>query len=104
MEVFIEYLYLSGNTDKAHEIFYNSIEEYQDRLTRISEISPEQQAEYQNGILNDLEEYRMLVALPLIYKDSILFKKESSVFNDYVNKFRHLMVADAAEDSVPVAE
>jgi hypothetical protein len=46
----------------------------------------------------------MLVALPLIYKDSILFKKESSVFNDYVNKFRHLMVADAAEDSVPVAE
>ncbi|NQY06468.1 MAG: hypothetical protein HRT68_09880, partial [Flavobacteriaceae bacterium] len=101
LEFFLEDLYVAGKKETAHKVFYNSIEEYQYRLSNVSQLEPKEQLEFQDNIMRDLEDYRMLVALPLIFKDKELFEKEMDVYNDYVNKFMHFMPEEEPQDSLP---
>ena len=98
MEVFIESLYEFGNKDQARAIIKEAIRSYQDRLANVSQFSVNEQLEFQKNILNDLQEYRLLVQLPLLFKDKELFEQESKVYNEFIGKFKHFMEGEETKE------
>ena len=98
MEVFIESLYEFGNKDQARAIIKEAIRSYQDRLANVSQFSVNEQLEFQKNILNDLQEYRLLVQLPLLFKDKELFERESKIYNEFIGKLKHFMEGEETEE------
>lgn len=104
LERFTPELYKYGKIDMAHTIFYDGIREYQDRLNAVSQFKPEEQVRFEKEILDDLKKYRLMTELPLLFNDTTLYKKESKIYNSYVDKFRFFFAdsTDTSEDSEPI--
>ena len=89
LEPFIGGYYEIEKPDKARKIFQDVAKKYQENLKYYSELTIENQTRYLDEIVSDIERYRGLVDLLVIYNDKELALKETEKFNNYLRLFRH---------------
>ncbi|NRA94041.1 MAG: hypothetical protein HRU26_15415, partial [Psychroserpens sp.] len=89
LEPFIGGYYEIGKTDKARKVYYDVAEKYQESLTYYSNLSIENQTRYLDEIVTDIERYRALVDLLVIYKDEDIALEETEKFNNYLRLFKY---------------
>ncbi len=89
LEPFIGGYYELGKNEKARQLYFDVSEKYQESLTYYSNLSIENQTRYLDEIVTDIERYRGLVDLLVIYNDKDLVTKETEKFNNYLRLFSH---------------
>ncbi|MBR9844786.1 MAG: DUF2723 domain-containing protein [Algicola sp.] len=98
LEPYIGGYYEIEKTDKARKLYQDVAEKYQENLKYYSELSIENQTRYLDEIVSDIERYRGLVDLLVIYNDKDLALKETEKFNNYLRLFRHFTDEDEPDD------
>jgi hypothetical protein len=94
LEPFIGGYYEIEKTDKARKLFQDVAKKYQENLKYYSQLSIENQTRYLEEIVSDIERYRSLVDLLVIYNDKDLALKETEKFNNYLKLFKHFTDED----------
>jgi len=89
LEPYITGYYELGKTEKARQLYKDVVKKYQENLTYWSELSIENQTRYIDEIVTDIERYRGLVDVLVIYSDQELAMKETEKFNNYLKLFKH---------------
>ncbi|MDX1471111.1 MAG: hypothetical protein R3213_06415, partial [Flavobacteriaceae bacterium] len=97
LEPYISAYYEVDAKDKARKLFQDVSEKYQEKLKYYSGLSIENQTRYIEEIVTDIERYRSLVDLLLIYDDRELALQETEIFNNYLQLFSHFMGDDPSE-------
>ncbi|MEY8849785.1 DUF2723 domain-containing protein [Psychroserpens sp. XS_ASV72] len=102
LEPFIGGYYEIEKTDKARKVYFDVVKKYQENLTYYSNLSIENQTRYLDEIVTDIERYRSLVDLLVIYNDKDLALEETEKFNNYLRLFNHFTDddEDAYEDDL----
>jgi hypothetical protein len=104
LEPFIGGYYEIEKPDKARKIFQDVAKKYQENLKYYSELSIENQTRYLDEIVSDIERYRGLVDLLVIYNDKDLALKETEKFNNYLRLFRHFTGDDEPTEEELIRE
>ena len=89
LEPFISGYYEIGERERAREIWQQVAQKYQENLTFYSGFSQNNQYNYAEEIITDIERYRSLVDILIIYQDEELIRPEAEKFNNYLRLFRH---------------
>jgi tetratricopeptide (TPR) repeat protein len=87
LEPFIAGYYQIGKTEKARKVFKDVTKKYQENLSYYSRIKPSKQRQYIQEIVSDIEYYRGLVEVSIIFDDEEFAKNEAIIFNDYLKQF-----------------
>ena len=103
LEPYIGAYYEVGAKEKARTLFKDVSRKYQESLTYWSNLSIDNQSRYIDEIVTDIERYRSLVDLLVIYNDEDFAIKETSKFNNYLELFKHFSGEDT-EEVEPVLE
>jgi len=98
LEPFIGGYYEIDKTEKARKLYYDVAKKYQENLKYYSELSLKNQTRYLDEIVSDIERYRSLVDLLVIYNDKDLALEETEKFNNYLRLFKHFTDEDEPED------
>ena len=91
LEPYISAYYEVDKVDKARDLFLGVTKKYQEQLTYFSKIPKKIQEENIDQIATNIERYRMIVDLALIYKDEEFSLKQREIFNEYIDLFSHFM-------------
>ena len=94
LEPFISGYYEIGKPKKARDIWRQVATKYQENLTYYSGFKESRQFRYAEDIITDIERYRSLVDILIIYQDEELVKPEAEKFNNYLRLFRHFYGED----------
>jgi len=89
LEPYIGGYYEIEKTEKARKLYQDVSKKYQENLKYYSELTIENQSRYLDEIVSDIERYRGLVDLLVIYNDKELALKETEKFNNYLRLFKH---------------
>ena len=103
LEPFISGYYEIDKQEKARQLYLEVATKYQEKLTYWSGLSIDNQTRYLDEIVTDIEWYRNLVDLLVIYNDKDFALQETEKFNNYLKLFSHFMEDDDME-SEPVRE
>ncbi len=103
LEPYIGGYYEIGNKEKARKLYKEVSRKYQENLTYWSELTKENQTRYIDEIVTDIERYRSLVDLLVIYNDEEFAMEETTKFNNYLELFKHFSSGET-EDVEPVRE
>ncbi|WCO02024.1 glycosyltransferase family 117 protein [Psychroserpens ponticola] len=98
LEPYIGAYFEIEKTEKARKLYQDIAIKYQESLKYYSELSIENQTRYLDEIVSDIERYRGLVDLLVIYDDKELALKETEKFNNYLRLFRHFTDEDEPVD------
>ena len=98
LEPYIGGYYEIEKTEKARKLYQDVARKYQENLKYYSELSIENQTRYLDEIVSDIERYRGLVDLLVIYNDKDLALEETEKFNNYLRLFRHFTDEDEPDD------
>ncbi len=71
---------------------------YQEHLLYYNSLKFNKQRAIASDIISDMERYRSLVQLVIIYDDETFARAEAKKFNDYLKLFRHFYSPDEAID------
>ena len=71
---------------------------YQEHLTYYNSLKFNKQRAIASDIISDMERYRSLVQLVIVYDDEAFARKEAEKFNEYLKLFRHFYSPDEAMD------
>lgn len=88
LEPFISGYYEIGEKERAREIWQQVAVKYQENLTYYSGLSDYNQYQLAEEIVTDIERYRSLVDILIIYQDEELIRPEAEKFNNYLRLFR----------------
>jgi len=99
LEPFITGYYEVNKPQKAREIWEKVTEKYQENLTYYSNWKVERQYRYADEIITDMERYRGLVDIMMIYEDRETARKKAEEFNTYLKLFRHFYQEDEEIDA-----
>ncbi len=91
LEPFIGGYYEIEKNEKARKLYHDVAKKYQENLKYYSELTIENQTRYLDEIVSDIERYRGLVDLLVIYNDSDLALEETEKFNNYLRLFKHFI-------------
>lgn len=91
LEPYISAYYEIGKVDKGRKLYKDVSKKYQESLTYYSGLTIENQTRYLDDIVTDIERYRSLVDLLVIYNDKEFAMEETEKFNNYLNLFKHFM-------------
>ena len=91
LEPYISGYYEVGNIEKARTLYKDVTKKYQESLTYYSGLPIETQTRYLDEIVTDIERYRSLVDLVVVYNDKEFAMKETEKFNNYLQLFKHFM-------------
>ncbi|TDU43764.1 uncharacterized protein DUF2723 [Gelidibacter sediminis] len=91
LEPYISAYYEIGKVDKGRKLYKDVSKKYQESLTYYSGLTIENQTRYLDEIVTDIERYRSLVDLLVIYNDKEFAMEETEKFNNYLNLFKHFM-------------
>ncbi|MFK7782302.1 protein O-mannosyl-transferase family [Psychroserpens sp.] len=94
LEPFIGGYYEIEKTDKARKLYHDVSKKYQENLKYYSGLTIENQTRYLDEIVTDIERYRSLVDLLVIYNDKDLALEETEKFNNYLKLFKHFTGED----------
>ncbi len=89
--------YISGNKEKAKSLFTKVVDQYQDRLGRLSTLDTASKIEYARNIIVEIEGYRRLVDVIRKNEDSTTANTASIKFNETIEPFS-LFYKDAEEE------
>ncbi|MEX0273667.1 MAG: hypothetical protein AB3N16_04740, partial [Flavobacteriaceae bacterium] len=89
VEPFVDGYYKVGETQKARNLFEKLKLKYQERLTYYAGLSLDQQYENIDDIITDMEAYRRNIDIVIQNDQKELAEKETLIFNEYIDKFRH---------------
>ncbi len=103
LEPYIGGYYEIGKKEKARKLYKDVSKKYQENLNYWSELSIENQTRYIDEIVTDIERYRSLVDLLVIYNDEDFALKETAKFNNYLELFKHFS-SEETEDVEPLRE
>lgn len=99
LEPYISGYYEVGNTEKARQLYKEVTKKYQESLTYYSELSVDAQTRYLDEIVTDIERYRSLVDITVVYNDKDFAMQETEKFNNYLQLFKHFMGETPREPS-----
>ena len=88
-EPFVDGYYSVGDLEKARNLWETLAEKYQENLVWYSSFNLDQQYQYANHIISDIERYRSLIDLLLIHQDEEIIEEKASEFNEYLTLFEH---------------
>ncbi|EDP72470.1 hypothetical protein FBALC1_15252 [Flavobacteriales bacterium ALC-1] len=93
LEPYISAYYEIGNTEKGRALFKDVAKKYQENLVYYSGLSFENQESLEVGekIYLDIQRYRALVDILVIYNDKDFALEETKTFNSYLSLFDKLM-------------
>ncbi|WP_204344858.1 DUF2723 domain-containing protein [Psychroserpens algicola] len=103
LEPYISGYYEMDKKDKARQLYIDVSRKYQEKLTYWSSLSKKNQTRYLDEIVTDIEWYRNLVDLLVIYNDQDFALEETEKFNNYLQLFKHFM-GDTDDTAPPVRE
>ena len=89
LEPYISAYYEIDKKEKARNLFAETALHYQEKLIFYSNQSIENQTKYLEEIITDIERYRSLVDVLIVYNDSIFAQQETERFNSYLELFRY---------------
>ncbi|WP_323789249.1 DUF2723 domain-containing protein [Psychroserpens sp.] len=104
LEPYIGGYYEIEKTEKARKIYHDVAKKYQENLKYYSELSIENQTRYLDEIVSDIERYRGLVDLLVIYNDKDLALQETEKFNNYLRLFRHFTDEEDSDEEEFIRE
>ncbi len=91
LEPYISVYYEVGSIEKARKVYKDVTKKYQESLTYYSELSLENQTRYLDEIVTDIERYRSLVDIVVVYNDKEFAMEETEKFNNFLQLFKHFM-------------
>lgn len=104
LEPYISGYYEVGKTEKARKLYTDVTRKYQENLTYFSGLTLKNQTRYLDQIVTDIERYRSLVDITVMYNDKEFALKETEKFNNYLQLFKHFMSSDEPRREVPREE
>ena len=102
LEPFISSYYEIGALEKGQKLYKEVSKKYQESLTYYSGLTLENQNKYISEIVTDIQRYRGLVDLLVIYNDKDFALKETKKFNDYLKLFSHFTGEEEPEETFPL--
>ncbi|SDS17984.1 DUF2723 domain-containing protein [Gramella sp. MAR_2010_147] len=99
LEPFITGYYEVNKPEKAREIWEKVAKKYQENLNFYSNWEVERQYRYADEIITDMERYRGLVDMMMVYEDRETARKKAEEFNNYLRLFRHFYREDEEIDA-----
>ena len=103
LEPYIGAYYEVEAKEKARTLFKDVSRKYQESLTYWSNLSIDNQSRYIDEIVTDIERYRSLVDLLVIYNDKDFAIKETAKFNNYLELFKHFS-SEEEQEVEPILE
>ena len=91
LEPYISGYYEVGKIEKARNLYKDVTKKYQESLTYYSGLSIENQTRYLDEIVTDIERYRSLVDIVVVYNDKGFAMEETEKFNNFLQLFKHFM-------------
>ncbi|NNL82668.1 MAG: DUF2723 domain-containing protein [Winogradskyella sp.] len=91
LEPYISAYYEVEKPEKAQKLYMQVASKYQENLTYYSTLSIENQNNLIEEIITDIERYRSLVDVLIVYGDKDFALQETRKFNDYLSLFDHFM-------------
>ena len=104
VEPFMDSYYKVGETEKAREVFAELKKIYQERLTYYAGISLDEQYNSIDEIISDMEAYRRIIDITIEHDTRDVSEKETLIFNEYIEKFRHFYQDDEFLEDEPALE
>ena len=104
VEPFMDSYYKVGETERAREVFAKLKKIYQERLIYYSGVSLDQQYESLDEIIGDMEAYRRIIDITIEHDTRDISEKETLIFNEYIEKFRHFYEDEFLEDEPPTED
>ena len=101
LEPFITGYYEVNEPQKAREIWEKIVAKYQENLKFYSEWEVERQYRYADEIITDMERYRGLVDIMMVYEDRDTARAKAEEFNKYLKLFRHFYREDEEIQAEP---
>ena len=89
LEPYISAYYEIEATEKGRQLYKDVTQKYQENLEYYSSLPEETQERYISEIVSDIERYRGLVDILIIYNDKDFALKETEKFNNYLKLFSH---------------
>ncbi|MCM4155375.1 DUF2723 domain-containing protein [Gramella sp. AN32] len=89
LEPYISGYYEVNEPEKAREIWEQVVEKYQENLIYYSNWDIDRQYMYADEIISNMERYRGLVDLMVVYEDRDTAMKKAEEFNEFLKKFKH---------------
>ncbi|MCB7482360.1 DUF2723 domain-containing protein [Christiangramia sediminis] len=99
LEPFITGYYEVNKPQKAREIWEKVTKKYQENLNFYSTWDVDRQYRYADEIITDMERYRGLVDIMMVYEDRETAQKKAEEFNNYLRLFRHFYREDEEIDA-----
>ncbi|MGG5486836.1 protein O-mannosyl-transferase family [Gaetbulibacter sp. PBL-D1] len=104
LEPYISAYYEVDKVEKGRDLFKKVSKKYQESLTYYSGLSIENQTRYLDEIVTDIERYRALVDILVIYKDGDFALEETERFNNYLKLFNHFAGDEPEDDEQPLMD
>ena len=104
VEPFMDSYYKVGETESAREVFAQLKKIYQERLTFYAGVSLDEQYESLDEIIGDMEAYRRIIDITIEHDTRDISEKETLIFNEYIEKFRHFYEDEFLEDEPPMED
>jgi len=89
LEPYVIGYYEVGKPEKARQVYEEVSKKYQEHLIYYSGLELSRQYLLPDEIISDMERYRSLIDVLIIYDKEEYVKHEASKFNDYLKLFRH---------------
>ena len=100
VEPFLDGYYKVGETQKGRDLFQRLKRKYQERLDYYAGVPLNEQYEQMGDIIADMEAYQRNIDILIRNKDRETAEKETLIFNEYIDKFRHFYKDDLLEQDI----
>ena len=105
LEPYISAYYEVESVEKARALFLEVAKKYQEQLVYFGSLPIEVQKNNIEEIFSNIERYRSLVDVLVIYKDTDFALEESKNFNNHLQLFEHFMgPEDTPEEETPISD
>ena len=98
LEPYVIGYYELDKNEKARKVYEDVSKMYQEHLMYYNSLKFNKQRAIASDIISDMERYRSLVQLVVVYDDEAFARKEAEKFNEYLKLFRHFYSPDEAMD------
>lgn len=98
LEPYVLGYYELGKPEKARKVYEEVAKVYQEHLIYYNSLKFNRQRNIAQEIISDMERYRSLVKVVVIYDEEEYGRTEVKEFNDYLKLFRHFYSPDEAMD------
>ena len=100
VEPFLDGYYKVGETKQARDLFQRLKRKYQERLEYYAGVPLNEQYEQMGDIIADMEAYQRTIDILIRNKDRETAEKETLIFNEYIDKFRHFYKDDLLDQEI----